>query len=114
MTSPTTSNNSRALTAYALSIDPWLLPRVLIKDRLTLPFKPALYFVFDFSDLLYIGATTDLRARIGNHHKQEIKSRLDLSVAYWLAPPFSRWGQIHEAEKLLIQTFQPRLNIAYY
>jgi hypothetical protein len=88
-----------------------LLPSVPLKNRAKLPGESAIYFTIDQeSRVLYIGKAKNLNERWKNHHRTYALEQLDNTCSVFIYWQSCAEGDLDEAEKILIQQFQPLLN----
>jgi hypothetical protein len=95
-------------TAVGFEIDPFMLPRVALDDKITLPSSPGIYFVIDGARLLYVGKSKDLKGRWRGHHRhKQIDAIADCPEIAFLevAGESLLW-----VERDLINRFRPLLN----
>lgn len=84
------------------------LPVATLAERRELPECPAIYFVLEKDQVVYIGQTVNLRQRINGHHRlPEWKVRDDIHIR-WL--PCSNAATLPQLEKHLIEMVQPEMN----
>lgn len=87
------------------------LPSLSLSQRISLPECPAIYFALDSRNrVLYIGQATNLVARWKNHHREYHLEEIDKDYPVRIA--WQVWNEegLNEAEKYLIENFQPLLN----
>lgn len=93
----------------ASTIDPLTLPSLLLAERKQLPCCPAIYFVMQNKEVMYIGKTINLTQRLSAHNrlKQFTKLGSDVRIAWLECKDTELLGQI---EQVLIDYFKPLLN----
>ena len=90
------------------SIDFLALPSVQLSDKRSLPHCPAIYFVLDGEEVVYIGQTNSLLLRWQAHHKlKECKALKNPRIA-WIE--ISDTTLVLDIEAALIEWFKPPLN----
>lgn len=82
-----------------------------VRERVSFPCQRALYFVFSGEQLLYIGATTDLKQRWLSHHRMDQFIEAGNPRVAWIVIP-RRWD-LEYVERWAIDQFQPTLNRIY-
>lgn len=92
-------------------IDPLELPSVPLAELKKLPECSAIYFAIDAKGrFLYVGQATNLSNRWKNHHRTHQLTEEDKKCPVRIAwKPWNSEG-LAEAEKMLIQRFQPLFN----
>lgn len=90
------------------SIDPLALPSLSLAARSALPTCPAVYFVLEGNQVLYVGRTVNLWQRWVNHHRYSQLKGIDNARIAWLECSDS--NLLPEIEAALIEHFQPSLN----
>ncbi|OKH32080.1 excinuclease ABC C subunit domain protein [Calothrix sp. HK-06] len=93
------------------SLNPLTLSSVPLSERKHLPECAAIYFAIDANNrILYVGKAKNLAARWRNHHRTRQLEEIDQKFPVRLA--WQPWNQedLPEAEKILIQMYQPLLN----
>jgi excinuclease UvrABC nuclease subunit len=89
-------------------ISPTTLPAVLFAEREALPKISAVYFALSMTgEVLYVGATNDLRQRWRTHHRIPRLETLGCTSIAWYACPEEATAEL---ECAMIQHFQPPLN----
>jgi hypothetical protein len=85
------------------------MPSLLISERSSLPNIGAVYFVWTSDRLLYIGKTSDLRARFQSHHRlmQFVEAGVEVRVSWF---PAQSDDEIPAIESGLIESLEPELN----
>ncbi|MBW4565729.1 MAG: GIY-YIG nuclease family protein [Mojavia pulchra JT2-VF2] len=92
-------------------INPFNLPSVYLSETKNLPNCTAIYFAIDSQNrILYVGQATNLASRWKNHHRQYQLEEIDKNYPVRIA--WQAWNEsdLGEAEKYLINNFQPLLN----
>jgi len=93
----------------ASTIDPLALPSLPLGERSQLPNCPAIYFVLDGEQILYIGQTVNLAQRWATHHRwSELKALKSSGRIAWLE--CSEVSLLSEIETALINHFAPPMN----
>lgn len=85
--------------------------RCLFSERKLLPKVKALYAVYACEDLLYIGCSTQLNSRFGNHHKLEEFFAEGADCIIWLE--FDCNQKLYDEELKLLMLHRPKLNVSY-
>lgn len=82
-------------------------PRVAIAQKAALPKASGVYVVLSGDTVVYVGASVNIRARWGSHHRiSEIKHLSNVSICYFEMPI----DDAARLEQLLITQLQPLLN----
>ncbi|MBD2513982.1 GIY-YIG nuclease family protein [Nostoc sp. FACHB-973] len=92
-------------------INPFQLPSVHLSQVKELPSCTAIYFAIDSKNrVLYIGQAINLLSRWKNHHREHQLQEIDKDFSVRIA--WQAWNEegLSEAEKFLINSFQPLLN----
>ncbi|WP_375511776.1 GIY-YIG nuclease family protein [uncultured Nostoc sp.] len=90
------------------SIDLLALPSVQLSDKRSLPHCPAIYFVLDSEEIVYIGQTNSLLLRWQAHHKLKECKALENPRIAWIE--ISDTTLVLDIEAALIEWFKPSLN----
>ena len=92
-------------------INPFKLPSVHLSESKKLPNCTAIYFAIDSQNrILYVGKATNLASRWKNHHRQYQLEEIDKDFPVKIAGQAWNESGLGEAEKYLINNFQPLLN----
>lgn len=91
------------------TINPLDLPSVPLSARRQLPECPAVYFVLDGMEVLYIGKSVNLAQRwVGHHRLKQAQKVASYPRIAWME--LGDASLLDEIERALIQHFEPRLN----
>lgn len=87
---------------------PLFLPSVTWENRRSLPSESGVYFALSKNcEVLYVGATADLKARWRGHHREnDLRAMECASIAYYLCPK----QDLSETEQSMITHLSPKLN----
>jgi excinuclease UvrABC nuclease subunit len=72
-----------------------------------LPKQPAVYAIYEFSEVIYIGSTTSLRDRFNLHKKNSFTGLEYPHIKYSLSKKHGDWAM---RELRLIKRLNPRMN----
>jgi hypothetical protein len=91
------------------------LPTILLSERATIPPCPGLYFVQSSQELLYIGATRNLRQRLTHHNRlpQFLLHPEPLTIA-WLPLPGKGCARLRAYENTALYRCMTRYNATDY
>ncbi len=89
------------------SIDLLALPSVQLSDKRSLPHCPAIYFVLDGEEIVYIGQTNSLLLRWQAHHKLKECKALENPRIAWIE--ISDTTLVLDIEAALIEWFKPMM-----
>ena len=90
------------------AVNPLTLPSLPLLQRRSLPDSPALYFVLDNDQVLYVGRATSLLKRWINHYRStDLEKFRNVKIA---GLKCSDLNHLLRIERTLIQAFKPPLN----
>ena len=95
------------MVIQASKINPSTLPSAVAAGRKHLPRRPAVYFVLDGENILYIGQSSNLFKRFVNHETWKEMGSIDRIRIAWVE---CEQDDLSKLESALISRFRPDLN----